>query len=94
MKDIIIFGSSGHASAVLDCIEKEGKYKVVGFIDSFKKKGSKQNGYSILGSEYELPFLINKYNLKGGIVAVGDNWSRSMLVKRITKIVPDFNFIS
>ncbi|WP_019668811.1 acetyltransferase [Eudoraea adriatica] len=94
MKDIIIFGASGHGSSVLDCIEKEGKYKVAGFLDSFKKKGSKHNGYPILGSEYELPFLINKYNLREGIVAVGDNWSRSILVKKITKIVPDFNFIS
>ena len=55
MKNIVIFGSSGHGSVVLDCIENEGKDKVVGFIDSTKKKGSKQNGYEILGTEYDLP---------------------------------------
>lgn len=94
MKNIIIFGASGHGSVVLDCIEKEGKYNIVGFLDSFKKKGSRHNGYSILGSAYDLPSLIDKYNLIGGVVAVGDNWLRNTLAKKITKIAPDFTFIS
>ena len=94
MKNIVIFGASGQGSVVLDCIEKEGKYKVVGFIDSFKKKGSKTNGYEILGSVYDLPYLKDKYNLFGGIVAIGDNWNRQVIVKKIKRIIPDFNFIS
>ncbi len=94
MNNIVIFGASGHGSVVLDCIEKEGKYKIVGFVDSFKKKGSKHNGYSILGSAYDLPHLINEHNLMGGVVAVGDNWLRKTLVNKINKIAPDFNFIS
>jgi sugar O-acyltransferase (sialic acid O-acetyltransferase NeuD family) len=94
MQNIVIFGASGHGSVVLDCIEKEGKYKIVGFIDSFKKKGSKQNGYEILGSEYDLPYLVDKHNLFGGVVAIGDNWIRQVVVKKITRILPQFTFIS
>lgn len=94
MENIVIFGASGHGSVVLDCIEKESRYKVVGFIDSTKKKGSKQNGYEILGTEYDLPYLIDKYNLFGGIVAIGDNWIRSVVVNKIQRILPRFNFIS
>ena len=41
MQNIIIFGASGHGSVVLDCLEKQNKYNVVGFLDSFKKKGAK-----------------------------------------------------
>lgn len=94
IKNIVIFGASGHGSVVLDCIEKEDKFGVVGFMDSFKQKGAKFNGYQILGSEYDLPYLIEKYNIVGGIVAIGDNWIRKMVVERICKIIPDFNFIS
>ncbi len=43
MKNIVIIGASGHGSVILDCIEKENKYNLLGFVDSFKKKGIKQN---------------------------------------------------
>ena len=94
MKNVVIFGASGHGSVVLDCLEKEGKYNVIGFVDSFKKKGRRQNGYEILGNEYDLPFLMEKFNLFGGIVAIGDNWTRKIITEKIFKIAPDFNFIS
>jgi sugar O-acyltransferase (sialic acid O-acetyltransferase NeuD family) len=94
MKNIIIFGASGHGGVVLDCLEKEGKYNVVGFLDSFKKKGRRHCGYEILGSEFDLPYLVDKYNIVGGIIAIGDNWIRKAIVERICSIVPDFDFIS
>ncbi|TDQ33396.1 acetyltransferase [Zeaxanthinibacter enoshimensis] len=94
MKNVVIFGASGHGSVVLDCIEQQGKYNVVGFVDSFKKKGRKFNGYEILGSENDLPYLKDKFNIKGGIVAIGDNWIRKIMVDKITAILPGFNFIT
>lgn len=94
MNNIVIIGASGHGSVVLDCIEQENKYNLIGFVDSFKKKGYKQNGYEVLGNEYELPYLIEKFNLYGGIVAIGDNWTRSKVVDKICKIVPSFKFIT
>ena len=93
MKNIVIIGASGHGGVVLDCIEKEGKYNVVGFIDSFKKIGLSQSGYPVLGTEYDLPYIISAYNIEGGIVAVGDNWARKLLVDRVLHIVPEFNFV-
>lgn len=94
MQNVVIFGASGHGSVVLDCIEKEGKYKVAGFVDSFKDKGTEINGYTVLGSEFDLPQLIEEHDIFGGIIAIGDNWTRSLVVDRITKIFPDFNYIS
>lgn len=93
MQNVVIFGASGHGSVVLDCIEKEGRYKVIGFIDSFKKKGTKINGYPILGTEFDLPYLLDKYNIYGGIVAIGDNWLRNTVVERIDKIAPNLIYI-
>jgi sugar O-acyltransferase (sialic acid O-acetyltransferase NeuD family) len=94
MQNVVIIGASGHGSVVLDCIEKEGKYNVVGFVDSFKKKGKQLNGYKVLGNEFDLPILVEEYNLSGGIIAIGDNWTRSLLVDRIEKILPEFPYIS
>jgi FlaA1/EpsC-like NDP-sugar epimerase len=51
MKNIVIIGASGHGGMILDCIEKEGRYHVLGFIDSFKEKGTEYLGYEILGNE-------------------------------------------
>ncbi len=94
MQNVIIFGASGHGSVVLDCLEKEGKYNVIGFVDSFKEKGSSVNGYQVLGTEIDLPYLIDRFNVVGGIVAIGDNWTRKLIVDKISKIVPDFSFIN
>lgn len=94
MQNVVIFGASGHGSVVLDCLEKEGKYNVIGFVDSYKKKDSKINGYQVLGSEFDLPYLINRFNIVGGIVAIGDNWIRKLIVDRILQIVPKFNFVN
>jgi len=94
MQNVIIFGASGHGSVVLDCLEKEGKYNVIGFVDSYKRKGTRVNGYQVLGSEYDLPYLINRFNIVGGIVAIGDNWTRRLIVDRIVRVFPNFNFIN
>lgn len=94
MKNIVIIGASGHGSVVLDIIEKEGKYNVVGFIDTYKGKVRLKNGYEILGGEDELPYLMEKFNFSAGIVAIGDNWVRKVLADRISKIVPEFRFVS
>ncbi len=94
MKNVVIFGASGHGSVVLDCIEKEGIFKVLGFVDSFKRKGTRINGYTVLGSEFDLPYISEKNDLAGGIVAIGDNWIRKLVVDRIFKILPNFNFVT
>lgn len=94
MENIVIIGASGHGSVILDCLEKEGKYNVIGFIDSYKKKHTLVNGYQVLESEYDLPYLISRLNIAGGIVAVGDNWTRKLVVERISKIIPSFKFIN
>jgi sugar O-acyltransferase (sialic acid O-acetyltransferase NeuD family) len=34
------------------------------------------------------------FNVYGGIVAIGDNWTRKNVVNRISEIAPDFRFIT
>ncbi len=94
MQNIVIIGASGHGSVVLDCIEKEAKFQVVGFIDSYKPVGTEHNGYTVLGTEYDLPQLIEDYDIFGGIVAIGDNFTRNKIVDRIATIVTDFKYVT
>ena len=46
-----------------------------------------------LGKEEDIPLLISKHNLFGGIVAIGDNWIRAKVVDKVLNNFPDFNFI-
>ncbi|MBM1105897.1 acetyltransferase [Aurantibacter crassamenti] len=94
MKNIVIIGASGHGNVVLDIIENEAKYNVIGFIDTYKEKCRLAIGYEVLGSEEELPYLMDKFNFSEGIIAIGDNWTRKKVVDKISKIVPKFRYIS
>lgn len=83
MEKIFIFGSSGHAKVVAEIVEIEGRYKVLGFIDPFRVKYEKVIGYSVLGSEQDLPTLIAEYQPSGFIVGIGDNFVRSKVARRV-----------
>ncbi|MDZ4159244.1 MAG: acetyltransferase [Anaerolineaceae bacterium] len=93
-KNIVIIGSSGHAKVVVDCIEREGKYRIEGLIDSSKPVGEMAIGYQILGTEENLPELVEKFGLWGGFIAIGDNWKRFLVAQRIKALLPTFEFIS
>lgn len=80
MKNVIIFGASGHGSVVLDILHKSEEFQPVGFVDSFIKKGTKKNGYRVLGSEFDLLHIIEKHNVYGGIATMGDHWVCCRLV--------------
>lgn len=94
MKNIVIIGASGHGGMVLDCIEKEGKYSVVGFLDSYKKKGIIYNGIEILGQEQEILKLIEDHDLYGAIIAIGNNRTRKKMMDKLIDIAPNINFVS
>jgi len=93
MKNIIIIGSSGHAKVIIDIVEKEKKFNIIGLIDKFRKIDEETLGYKIIGKEEDIPILIKKHNLDGGIIAIGDNWMRSKVYENIKFIQPDFNFV-
>lgn len=91
--NIIVIGSSGHAKVVIDCIERENKYRIIGLIDRFKEVGSTSFGYKIIGKEEDLLYLIKLLNIEGGIIAIGDNFTRYVVYNKITQDIPQFNFI-
>ena len=91
---ILVIGSKGHANVVIDIIEQQGKYNIFGLIDPNEVKGKKVGGYKILGGEEAIPSIIKENKIKGGVIAIGDNWLRGEVEKKILAYCSDFNFIS
>jgi len=94
MENVVIIGAGSHCHCVIDIIHKEKKYNIIGIIDSKERIGNKKNGYTVLGRQNNIKNLINKYNIHGGIIAIGDNWSRYYVAKEIKENVPDFKFFN
>ncbi len=55
---LIVIGAGGHARSVLDVLQEQGAYEVVGLIDSVHKPGTKVDDTTVLGSEAELPDIL------------------------------------
>lgn len=54
MEDIILLGLGGHAKSVIDCIERQGKYKIVGFLDKEERGKVCYRGYEVIGEDDDL----------------------------------------
>jgi len=91
---IVIFGSGDMCKLLIEVVEKENKFEIIGLIDRFKENGQEVFGYKIIGDESNLAHLIKEYSIYGGIVAVGDNNLRYRIVQSIIKNYPNFKFVS
>lgn len=94
MENIVIVGSSGHAKVVIDVVRREGRYNVFGLLDRFRCVGDSTLGCPVLGAEEDLPGLIKIHDLRGVLVAIGDNYVRSRVVERVRQISPNLPFVS
>lgn len=94
MKNVVIIGGGNQAHYTIDIIEKEGKYNIVGIIDSLHEVGSDRFGYKILGRQEDIAKIIIKYQIQGGLITIGDNWIRYIISNQILNLVPNFEFIN
>ncbi len=91
-KKAIIVGSSGHAKVVIDIFEKAGEYEILGLIDSFRPAGEKTCGYKILGSEGIAPILLRETPEVEFFVAIGENFSRAEIIRKLEELDPKIKF--
>ena len=86
MNKIVIVGLGAHAKIIADEINREKKYKILGFIDAFNKKTSFINPFynklKVLGG---LEYFKKKKEFSV-IIAVGSNHERFSIYKKIVKI--------
>jgi sugar O-acyltransferase (sialic acid O-acetyltransferase NeuD family) len=69
MKKIILIGGGGHCKSVIDVIEQEAKYEIVGIVDKPELCGSKVFNYKVIGSDDDLVPFAKKYN--NALITVG-----------------------
>ncbi|MBT3322250.1 MAG: acetyltransferase [Anaerolineae bacterium] len=94
MEDIFIIGSGGHAKVIIGIVEKEGKYNILGLLNAQPNIGEKILGYEVLGKDTDLGKFVKIHAIKGVIIAVGDNFTRSKVVERIKKENSELSFFS
>lgn len=86
MEDIILIGFGGHAKSVIDTIEKQRKYRIIGFTE--KDEVLTYRGYSVLGSDEKLKELYQN-GVKNAFVTIGylgDSSTRNKIYHELKEI--------
>ena len=92
-RDIIVLGSGGHASVVVDILQ-HSPFKIVGFTDNGKPTGTKgPMGFPILGGDEVLTkFKVEEMLLANGVGTVAPKSSREDLFTQMSHL--GFEFVS
>ncbi len=77
-KDIVLVGGGGHCKAVIDVIEQENKYKIIGILDPDFINLKNVLNYPVLGDDSEIDSLSKK--VKHFLITVGQG--KSVLLRK------------
>ena len=88
--EIIVYGSGGHAKVVADVVASAGEHRIVAFIDDTRGEPGSLRGCPVYTSLTD-PALAG---VDAGLVAIGDNWARAQVVRKILGLSPGFRFVS
>lgn len=81
---IILIGGGGHCKSVIDVIELENKYDIIGIIDIKENIGKKVLGYEIIGCDDDLETIFQ--TCKNAIIAIGHIKSNQIRVEIYNKL--------
>jgi len=84
MQDILLIGGGGHCKSVIDVIEQENRYSIIGIIDKKELIGQDILGYKIIGCDDDLEELFLKY--KNALVTVGQILSPDIRIELFQKL--------
>ena len=87
MEKIVIIGCGGHAKSVVDIIERERKYEIVGFVDRELNELFEYRGYKIIATDENLHELLSSgiRNAVIGIGFMGESNVRENLYRKLQK---------
>ena len=84
---IVLVGGGGHCSSVIDVIEQDDRYEIIGIVDKIELRESDVLGYKIIACDDELEEVYK--TCQNAIVTVGQiesNTIRVKLFKRLKEI--------
>lgn len=93
MEKILVIGDANYTKVIINVIEDLSKYEIFGIIDCFNV-GVKVGDYKVIGKKSDISELIKKHNLIGGVLAVEDNYERKKAFDLVSRLFPNFNFLS
>ncbi len=83
-KKIVLLGGGGHCHSVIDVIEQENKYQIVGIIDKKELIGSTILDYKVIACDDDLENIYK--TCKNAIITVGQIESNYVRVKLFNKL--------
>lgn len=84
MKKIILIGGGGHCHSVIDVIEQEKKYEIIGIIDKEELVGNTILGYKVIGTDSDLEKIYS--HCENAIITIGQIESNKLRVKIFDKL--------
>lgn len=84
MKNIVLVGGGGHCKAVIDVIEQEGKYNIIGILDLPQNVNKEVLGYKIIGTDDDLENTFSQCD--NALITVGHVKSNALRVKLFNKL--------
>jgi sugar O-acyltransferase (sialic acid O-acetyltransferase NeuD family) len=85
MNDIVLIGGGGHCKAVIDVIEQESRFNIIGLVDKPELFGKKVLGYQVMGNDSELKNLFK--NCKNALITIGQIKSPLLRIKLFDAVV-------
>jgi sugar O-acyltransferase (sialic acid O-acetyltransferase NeuD family) len=89
---LLVIGSSGHASVLVDAIELAGAYAIAGHLDDTVARGTSRRGYSVLGGLNDVASVCADQIIEDVVVAIGDNWWRRKIYSELVQKCPNLRF--
>lgn len=81
---IVLIGGGGHCHSVIDVIEQENKYEIIGIVDTKENIGKKVLDYEIIACDDDLETIF--LSCKNALITVGQIESNKIRVKIYNKL--------
>ncbi len=83
MQRIVLIGGGGHCKSVIDVIEQQNRFEIIGIVDTKEKIGQELLGYKIIGCDDDLSAIVQTCN--NACIAIGHIKTNALRVKLFTK---------
>src|SRR5580700_9883169 len=89
---LLLIGSSGHASVLVDAVELAGSHTVAGYLDDTVTRGTIRRSHPVLGRLSDIASICADQLIEDLAIAIGDNWWRRKVHRDLAKKCPQLNF--
>jgi sugar O-acyltransferase (sialic acid O-acetyltransferase NeuD family) len=89
---LLVIGSSGHASVLVEAIELAKVYRVFGYLDDTLAPGMERRGYPVLGRLNDAARICAEQRIENVAIAIGDNWWRRKVYSDLIRDDPNLKF--